>query len=62
MITAQVVYQIAKELSKDELEKLQLLLQQDIENSYSKASSKKVKLFTDKEALDYLFKNTFNCK
>lgn len=62
MITAQVVYQIAKELSKDELEKLQLLLQLDVETPYSITSSKKVKLFTDKEALDYLFKNTFNCK
>ena len=62
MITAQVVYQIAKELPKDELEKLQLLLQQNVETPYSITPSKKVKSFTDKEALDYLFKNTFNCK
>jgi len=62
MITAQVVYQIAKELSKDEMEKLQLLLQQDVESPYTITSKKKIKLFTDKEALDYLFKNTFNCK
>jgi hypothetical protein len=62
MITALVVYQIAKELSKDELEKLQLLLQQDVEDSYTITSNKKKHLFTDKQALDYLFKNTFNCK
>ena len=62
MITAQIVYQIAKELSKDEMEKLQLLLQQDVEIPYTITSKKMVKLFTDKEALDYLFKNTFNCK
>lgn len=62
MITAQVVYQIAKELSKDELEKLQLLLQQDVEIIYSITPKQKKTLFTDKQALDYLFKNTFNCK
>ena len=62
MITAQVVYQIAKELSKEELEKLQLLLQQDVEDSYTITSNKKTQLFTDIQALDYLFKNTFNCK
>lgn len=62
MITAQVVYQIAKELSKDELEKLQLLLQQDVEESYVINTKKKESLFTDKQALDYLFKNTFSCK
>jgi len=62
MISAQVVYQIAKELSKDEMEKLQLLLQQDVDSPYTITSKKKIKLFTDKEALDYLFKNTFNCK
>ena len=62
MITAQVVYQIAKELPKEELEKLQLLLQQDVEDSYTITSKQKKTLFTDKQALDYLFKNTFNCK
>jgi len=62
MISAQIVYQIAKELSKDELEKLQLLLQQNVDSPYTITSKKKIKLITDKEALDYLFKNTFNCK
>ena len=62
MITAQVVYQIAKELSKEELEKLQLLLQQEEEDFYTITSKQKKTLFTDKQALDYLFKNTFNCK
>ena len=39
------------------------LLTDDIEKPYViKSKKKSLQIFTDKDALDYLFKNTFNCK
>lgn len=62
MITAPVVYQIAKELSIIEMEKLQLMLQQNLDSIDVATSNKKIKKITDIEVLNYLLKNTFNCK
>ena len=36
---------------------------EDVEKtSVNKPKKKTLKVFTDKDALDYLFKNTFNCE
>jgi hypothetical protein len=56
------VQQFRIELQAYSTEKEELLAQ-DVEKPYVITSKKKtLKIFTDKDALDYLFKNTFNCK
>jgi hypothetical protein len=58
----QRVQQFRIELQAYSTEKEELLAQ-DVEKPYVITSKKKnLKIFTDKDALDYLFKNTFNCK
>jgi len=58
----QRVKQFKIELQAYSTEKEELLAQ-DVEKPYVITSKKKnLKIFTDKDALDYLFKNTFNCK
>ena len=50
------------ELQEYSTEKVELLTDA-IEKPYVITSKKKSRqIFTDKDALDYLFKNTFNCK
>ena len=50
------------ELQEYSTEKVELLTD-DIEQPYIiKSKKKSLQVFTDKDALDYLFKNTFNCK
>jgi len=50
------------ELQEYPSEKVELLTD-DIEKPYViKSKKKSLQIFTDKDALDYLFKNTFNCK
>ena len=57
----QRVQQFKIELQAYSTEKVELL-PQDFEKPYVITSKKKnLKIFTDKDALDYLFKNTFNC-
>ncbi len=58
----QRVKQFKIELQAYSAEKEELLAQ-DVEKPYVITQKKKnLKIFTDKDALDYLFKNTFNCK
>ena len=58
---AELVYQVAKELSNHELVKLFDMLQNDVATLYSTTNAKRKKgvVLTDKEAIDYLFKNVF---
>ena len=60
---AEVIYQVAKELSKQELERLFSMLQVDVEKLYSSnlVKRKKASVLTDQEAINYLFKNVFKC-
>lgn len=60
---AELAYQVAKELSSQELEKLFGMLQHDIATRYSstKVKRKKATVLTNQEAINYLFKNVFKC-
>lgn len=60
---AEVAYQVANELSKQELERLLSMLQVDVA-TFSKRkinNIKKKQVITDKNAINYLLKNIFNC-
>ena len=58
---AELAYQVAKELSSQELGKLFGMLQNDIATLYSSnlVKRKKVVVLTNQEAINYLFKNIF---
>ncbi len=60
---AELAYQVAKELSSQELEKLFGMLQNDIAMLYSltKVRRKNAPILTNQEAINYLFKNVFKC-
>ena len=60
---AEVAYQVAKELSSHELERLLSMLEVDVAKLYSpkKVSRSKSKVLTDQEAISHLLKNVFNC-
>ena len=60
---AEVAYQVAKELSSQELERLLSMLQEDVSKLYSPNSKIKPKrnVLTDQESISYLLKNVFNC-
>lgn len=59
---AEVAYQVAKELSKQELERLFSMLQIDISklDSYSYTKNIQEPKITNKEAVSYLLKNVFD--
>ena len=60
---AEVAYQVAKELSNQELERLLSMLQIDIAKLYSPNSVNKKKStdLTDQESISHLLKNVFKC-
>lgn len=62
LVNAEIVYQVAKALPSDELEKLFSLLQYDVSAKYSSVTKgrKRKELITDEEAIKYLLKNIFN--
>ncbi|MDC9722957.1 MAG: hypothetical protein PSN34_09335 [Urechidicola sp.] len=62
-MNADIVYQVAKALPGDELEKLLSLLQNDVSAKYSSITKgrKRKELITDEEAIKHLLKNIFNC-
>ena len=60
---AELAYQVAKELSNEELERLLSMLQIDVAKLYSPSSviKKKSTELTDQESISHLLKNVFKC-
>ena len=60
---AELAYQIAKELSSQELKRLLSMLEVHVAKLYSpnKLSKSKSKVLTDQEAISHLLKNVFKC-
>ncbi|MDT0552110.1 hypothetical protein [Urechidicola vernalis] len=58
---AELVHQIAKELSYSELERLYLMIEKDLKDIPGKKfkKTKKPTRLTDREAMEYLLKNVF---
>ena len=63
LMKAEVAYQVAKELSSQELERLLSMLEVDVAKLYSPNSVKKNKSkdLTDQESISHLLKNVFKC-
>lgn len=60
---AELAYQIAKELSSQELERLLSMLEVDVAKLYSPSSviKKTSTALTDQESISHLLKNVFKC-